>query len=95
MLPPVFAARKMPNDMVEARSQVVDDLARKDAEPERNGELAVVLDCLRNNLCLVISEERVFAFLKEPGDFGLKILDVLVGPIELFCDPSEWVLCRG
>ena len=81
MLLPVFDVREVPNDMVQARSQMVNDLARKHTEPERDRALTVVLDCLGNNLLVIIAEERVVAFLKEPGDFGLKVLDVLVGPI--------------
>jgi hypothetical protein len=81
MLLPVFDVREVPDDMVEARSQMVNDLTRKHTEPERDRALTVVLDCLGNNLLVVIAEERVVAFLKEPGDFGLKVLDVLVGPI--------------
>ena len=91
VLPPVVGIRKMPDDMVEARSEMVDNFAGEHAKPERDRELAVVLDCLRNNLLVVVAENRVFAFLKKPCDFSLKIEDVLLGPIHLLGDPCEGV----
>ena len=90
-LAPVVGIRKMPDDMVEARSEMVDNFAGEHAKPERDGALAVVLDCLRNNLLVVIAENRVFALLKKSCDFSLKIEDVLLGPIHLLGDPCEGV----
>ena len=88
---PVLGVREMPHDMVEARPEMVDNFAGEHAKPERDGELAVVLDCLRNNLLVVMAENRVFACLKKPCDFSLKIEDVLLGPIHLLGNPCEGV----
>lgn len=81
VLLPIVGCREMPDDMVEARSQVMDDFSGQNAKSKRNRALAVILDCLSDNLLIIFAENRVFAFLKKPCDLGLKIEDVLVGPI--------------
>lgn len=91
VLPPVVGIREVPDNMIKARSEMVDNLAGEHAKPERDRELAVVLNCLRNNLLIIMAENRVFAFLKKPCDFSLKIEDVLLGPIHLLGDPCEGV----
>lgn len=78
---PVSDIGKLPNEVIEARPQVVDDLARQDAESGRNVTTSMVFDCLRNHLLIVVTEERVFALIEKGRDFGLKISDVLAGPI--------------
>ena len=81
MVSPVLGIGKVPNDMVEARPKMVGSFSSQDAESKRNLALTVVLNGLRDNLLIIVAENRVFAFLKKPCDFGLKIVDVLVGPI--------------
>src|ERR1017187_722633 len=72
---------KMPNDVIEARPQVVDDFSGQDAESGRNLTASMVFECLRNHLLIVVAEDRVYALIEKGRDFGLKITDVLVGPI--------------
>lgn len=81
LIAPVRVIREMPDDVVETRSEMVDDLPGQDIESKGNRPLAVILDRLRNELIVLITEERVFAALKKPCDLRLKITDVLVGPI--------------
>jgi hypothetical protein len=78
---PVGDIGKIPNDVVETRPQVVDDLAGQDAESERNLTTSMVFDCLRNHLLVVVTQDGVFALIEKGRDFGLKISDVLVGPV--------------
>jgi hypothetical protein len=81
MFSSVRIVREVPNNVVKARPEMVDDFAREHAEARRKRSLHVILDCLRNNLHIVMAEERVFALLEKPSDLNLKIADVLVGPI--------------
>ena len=55
-------------------------LPGKNAEAGRNISALVVLQDLKEKLCIVLGENGVFAFVKEPLDFGLKIKDILAGP---------------
>ncbi len=81
VLPSVLRIREVPNDVIETRSEVVDNLAREDAKSRRNGSLSVILNCLQDNLLIVVDDDRVIAFLKKSCDLGLKVNDVLAGPI--------------
>lgn len=81
VLAPVLAVGKMPDDVIEARSKMVNDLPGEDTESKGNRTLSVILNRLRNELLIVITEEGVFAVLKKTCDLHLKITDVLVGPI--------------
>lgn len=76
----VSVPRKVPNDMVKARSQVMNDLTRENTKSKWNQATLVVLDCLRDGLQVIIADDWVFGFFKKPCDLGLKITDILVGP---------------
>jgi hypothetical protein len=72
--------RQFPNDVIQAGPEVVDNFSSKNAESQRNLQRLMVMDSLRVLLVVELWEDWVFAFLKEPGDLGLKIEDVLLGP---------------
>lgn len=71
--------RENPNDVIEDRSEVMNNFAREHGEAERNRAMHMVLNRLRDQLLVVIADEWIFAFLKESGDLSLKIEDVLAG----------------
>lgn len=77
---PVSLVRELPNDMIQTGSQVVNDLPREHAKPERDRAIIVIGDSLKKNLSIVLWNDGVFASLKKGIDFRLKITDVLVGP---------------
>jgi len=76
----VFLARKRPGDVIQARPQMVNDLACEDAETERHLLLLKVLDCLQEKLHVLLWENWVIAFLEKSVNLDLKVLDVCAGP---------------
>lgn len=80
MLEPRFRCGELPDQMIQTRPQMVDDLTRENAKSERNRELLMVLNSLKEQLTVVLGQDGVFAFLEKPGDFDIQITDVLVGP---------------
>lgn len=78
---PVVGRGELPSDVVEARAQMVGDLSYQDAKSERNVQLLKVLECLKEKLRIILWEDCVTAFLEKPVAFGMKINDVLGGPL--------------
>lgn len=77
----LWAYRKVPNDVVERGSQLVNDFSSEDAESWWNDSILLVLNGLAKNLRIVLWNNGVVAFFKESLDFSIEIEDVLFGPI--------------
>jgi hypothetical protein len=83
--PPVFGVsgsivREFPDDVIETRSKMVEDFSGQNAKTSRNREILEIFDSLAMLIAVYLGHDRVFAFLKEPANLGLKIDDVLIGP---------------
>lgn len=72
--------RENPNDVIQGRSQVVDDFSNQHAEPLRDDEVSMIVNRFLPSLVICIGENWIFAAPKESEDFGVKVDDVLVGP---------------
>lgn len=71
--------REVPNDVVKTGSQVVNNFARQYTESRWNNTILMILNCLKEQLTIVLWEDGVAAFLKEVVDFPIEIGDVLFG----------------
>ena len=81
-LPPVvyWADREMPSNVVKTRPELMDPLTRENAKAWWDDKILMVLNSLKQSLAVVVWENGVVAFLKEPLDFDIEIADVLFGP---------------
>lgn len=78
---PIGGIGKNPNDVVETRTEMMNDLASQNPEPLRNCKRLMVLNRILPALVLWLGDNRVFAFLKEPENLIAEISDVLIGPL--------------
>ncbi len=81
VISPIIRRGKLPDDVIENRTQVVNDLPHENTEAERDLKLSMVLNCLQENLFVMLRKNWVLACLKKPIDFSLEIEDILVGPL--------------
>jgi len=71
---------QLPDNMIQARSEMMDHFACEDTKAQRDRQRFVILNSLQKLLVAELRQDGIFAVLKEPGDFRLEINDVLVGP---------------
>jgi hypothetical protein len=72
--------RENPNDVIQGRPQMVDDLSNQNTEAFRDDEVSMIVNRFLPSLVICIGEDWVFAEPEELQDFGVKVDDVLVGP---------------
>jgi hypothetical protein len=60
---------------------MVNDLSDEHIESRWNSEIPVVLNSLKKFLVIILGESGVAARLKEGVNLGIKIDDVLIGPL--------------
>ena len=77
---PVTPERKVPSDMIETRTKVVNNFPGKHRKSWWDTTLLMVMDCLKRNLSLVLWNNGVSATLDKQAKLPVKIADVLVGP---------------
>jgi hypothetical protein len=78
---PSFGIGEQPNDVVETRSEVVNDFTRQNAEPQRDLQILMIVNRFLPALIVWLGEDWVLAFAEELQDFSVEIADVLVGPL--------------
>ncbi len=72
--------REVPCNVIETRSQMVDEFPGQHSESWWDDTILMVGDSLKKSLSVVLWENGIVAFLKEPLDFGIEIEEVLFGP---------------
>jgi len=75
----VLSTGKMPSDMVERRSQVVDNFAAQDAKTFGKLDAAMVIESLLPLLRVHFGHDWILASFEESVHFSVKVDDVLVG----------------
>jgi len=73
-------ARKLPSDVIQDGSEVMDDFPSENAESEGNAPLAMVIDGLLENLFIFMGDGGVVAIIEKDEALGVQIQDVLIGP---------------
>ena len=80
MIPPCGRTGKLPDDMVEAGTQVMNDLTSQYTEALGDLQGSMVVERFLPSPILCIGNNWVLAFLEEARDFAIKIDDILIGP---------------
>jgi len=79
-LAPSIVTRKVPNDVVKGRSQMVNNFSRENAESQWNDSVSVIVNRFLPTLVIWIGKNWVLPFFNEGVDLGFQVDDVLVGP---------------
>lgn len=71
---------KLPDNMIQTGSKMVNDFSSENAESHRDSQRSVITQSLKDFLVIELRYDGVCAFLKEPVNLQLEIDDILVGP---------------
>jgi len=80
VVPSIIRAGEVPGDVVQARPQMVNDLATQHAEPDRNCKVSMIVDRFLPTLSIWIGNDWVFATTEKDTDLSAQIDDVLIRP---------------
>ena len=83
------ASGEVPNDVVEAGSQMMNNFTSEHTELWWNDAILMVFNGLRKALKVVLWDSGVIAFIEEPLDFSIEIKDVLFGPDDLLSNSGK------
>jgi hypothetical protein len=75
------AVGEVPNNMIETGPQMMDHFSRENAESRRDTLISVIRNGLLPNLVIWIGNDWVLATFNEDSNLGLKIDDILIGPL--------------
>ena len=84
---PLGLARQSPRNMIQTRSQVVDDLSAENVESEWDGPIQVVVNNLLPHFAVLMRDDGVEALVEKDVDLPIEITDTLIGPFGLLVDP--------
>ena len=73
---------EFPNDMIEARSKVVDDLSSDNRDTQGNWRTHK-FEGIAAAFRLTLADNGISASVQESGNFTIEILDLLFGPLDL------------
>jgi hypothetical protein len=80
LLGSLLSTGEFPRDVVQARTQVVNDFSNKNTEPPWDDSLCMRFNRFLDGFRVIIGDTWVRPIIKEDRDFSFKIQDVLVGP---------------
>ena len=80
VIPPCGRAGKVPDNMVEAGPQVMNNLAGQNTDADGNLQSSMIVERILKLLVLCIGNDWIFACFEKAQDFAIKIDDVLIGP---------------
>ena len=71
---------KVPNEMIQARPEVMDNLSAENTETLGNTERSMIVNCFLPSLGIWVGDNWVFAVAEEFQNFVVEIEDILIGP---------------
>jgi hypothetical protein len=85
----VTLSRQRPSQVVETRTEMMDDLPSNNGKSWRNAPLDMVSQPFIKRLLLVFGESSLRALLEESSDLGVQIKHALIGPFQLLFDTCK------
>jgi len=85
----------MPDDVIQARAQMMDNLSSQDTETKRNLALLMVLKSFAIKLDIVLRDNWIFAVPEKSVDFAPKILDLHAGTLKFSANSCKGIVHIG